>query len=358
MTFEHGVPRFLEPDIANLFTPNNDWVVGVHQGVHNFDEPGERHMLVRRRVALGDVLSTHGALQGVMAAYPGRYAITYQVSDQYVEVLRATGSYRDVLSERCKVVDVEGVDGFVNLDGLLERDHNVGEAKINRVVRAWKHFFVAKPELLDMSVLKPVWDLTIPETDRAWAYRELDTRGVLEHAAKGKPVVAVAARAVQKPRNMKEGAVPKFTEMLVREHDAKVILIEHDPAYIWRGPGIEGFPKSTVLQAMALMQHCDVLCSMDSGAMWMGHCIPIPTVVWFGPTPPETKINMHPYYPEGIRGLRMWEWVGCPESCYEAASWCEYAYKCVKDPPEATFIEASMRAVMELVEWKRGQKAQ
>lgn len=353
--FERSVPKLVPPDQAALFEPSHDWVVGVTSKEMHEAGPGPKHVLVRRAVALGDVLCVHGALQGILRAYPRQYRLSYQVSEIYADIFRPHPAYVHVLGTDTPLYSVGGLDHVVSLDGLLEKDHNVDADKVNRVVRTWRHFFGQRGDLMDNPNLKPDFRLTIPETDRAWAFRKLEAFGLLD----GKPLVAVAARAVQNPRNVQDGLVRAFTDDLTRRTDCRVLLLEPEHKHIWTADRVYSFPQSTVLQAMALLQHADVLCTMDSGAMWMGHCIPVPMVVWLGPTPPETKCNYHAFYPEGVRALRMWEWIGCPAACYEAATWCDWSYRCVKQPPRERFIEESIAAVLELVDWNRthGQKA-
>jgi ADP-heptose:LPS heptosyltransferase len=348
--FERSKPRFLPPEEAALFEPSRDWVIGVTEA--EMHEIGERpkHVLVRRGVALGDVICVHGALQGILKAYPNQYRMSYQVAAPYVDLFKPHPTYVHVMSTDAAIHGMSGLDHVLSLDGLLERDHSIGEDKINRVDRTYRHFFATRPDLMNNPSLKPDFYLTLPEDARAWAWRTLDRLKLLNT---GKPLVAVAVRAIQNPRNLGDGLVKAFTEELVARTDAKVLLIEFEAKHTWEAPGIHRFPQSSVLQAMALMHHSDALCTMDSGAMWMGHCVPVPMVVWFGPTPPETKVNYHPLYPDGIRSLKMWEWVGCPEACYEAAKWCDWTYKCMKQPPREKFIEDSIAAVMSLIEWNR-----
>lgn len=346
LTFKRGEVRFIPKDVAALFTPSRDWVIGVHNGLVSHDG-GPINLLVRRAVALGDVLCVHGAIQGIMEADPGRYRVTFQVAEQYVPVFKAHPLYEQVVSTKRSVHTITGINHMVCLDNILEWDHRLDGDKISRVQRTWRTFFMGKTGMVPEK-LAPSWHLTIPERDRAWAYRTLDAKGLLD----GRPLACVAARAIQKPRNLKDGLVKKACDALVAA-GIDVLLIEPDPNHIWKAPGVHGFPRTDVLQAMALMHHADALCTMDSGAMWMGHCVPIPTVVWFGPTPPETKINYHPYYENGgVVSIQLHEWIGCPEVCYEAAKWCDWTYRCLKAPDEARFVKETVEAVEYLVEWK------
>lgn len=345
--FERSQLRWLPAEDAALFNPNRDWLVGIatpdlHKGSQT------QHVLVRRAVALGDVIAVHAALQGIMNAFPGRYELSYQVAPGYVEIFYPHTRYKTVVSTEVPATSIPGVAHVVSLDGILEWDHNENGEKISRVDRSWRVFFGDRADL--MQNLKPDFSLTIPETTRGWAYKELDRFKAFD----GRPLIAVATRAVQKPRNLRDGLVREFCERLSAETDCRILLIDNDPKFMWNGQNVISI-RSSVLEAIALLQFCDALCSMDSGAMWMGHCAAVPMVMWFGPTPPETKCNYHPLYPEGIRSLRMWEWVGCPEVCYENAKWCDFAYKCVKDIDGERFVRESIAAVMELVEYGKAK---
>lgn len=352
--FERSIPVWLDPEVAALFEPSANWIIGVarDEQIHSADEH-QRHVLVRRGVALGDVICVHGAIQGILRRYPERYRMSFQVAPGFVNIFKAHPHYVDVLGTDVPLHQIKGLDHVVSLDGLLEHDHDPHAEKINRVDRTWNLFFGARRDL--MVNLKPDFRLNLPEEARGWAWRQLDAAGILKV-----PKIAVATRAVQRPRTIVEGLVEEFTRRLVDACPAEVVLIENDRSFVWQGKRIHSFPGSSVLQAMALMEQCDVLCTMDSGAMWMGHATAVPMVVWCGPTPPETKCNYHPFYPEGVRALKMWEWIGCPAACYEAATWCDFTYRCVKEPPREKFIADSITAVLQLLEWNRtphGQEA-
>ena len=355
ITFKRNVPRYLTPELVSLFRPSHDWVIGTftEEVVLSKASPSNFNLFVRRVAGLGDMISTHGALMGIKRAYP-HFEIIYQVSTVYTPMFAGHHGYKAVLPMNV-IVDHENIDAFVNLDTVLEWDHRIDSPKISRVDRAWLQIFEGRPEMI--KGLKPDFSLIIPEETRRWAFAALCKLGIDRESRKGRPLITLAPRSTAKPRQMYLSTIKETARTLAKELSAEVVLIEYDPEWIWKEPHIHGFERSDALQALALIMESDVLCTPDAGAMWLGHAAAVPTVVWFGPTPPETKINHHPLYPHGTRGLKMWKWVGCPEVCYEAARWCNYTMKCLLECDSGKLARETVRVVGELLEWdKNGRK--
>lgn len=346
--FERGVPRFVPESIAALFEPNRNWAIGDYDEGAAEALKGRRHVVIRRAVALGDVITTHGAAMGILKADPS-VTLSLQTSPMYMPIFTAESRYYRVLSTAERVTSVP-IDRIVNMDGLFELDHHPDNEKVSRVDKVWRSYF--QNDGARMAGLKPDFSLTLPEADRAWALAFLHRFNLDSETRRGRKLVACATRTVQPARSLAEGLVREFCRRLVAETKAEVVLIEADPAHTWEDPGVHPAQGTTIPQAMALIEHADVLCCMDSGAMWMGHCTATPTVVWLGPTPPETKMNRHPLWPEGVRALEMNKWLDCP-ACYEAADACSYTFKCLRNPDRERFYRASVDACKELFDHVR-----
>lgn len=357
--FTRGVARTLPESVVNLFAPSKDWFIGEPGILFERFTKG-RSILVRRSVALGDTIAVHGAMNGIMSSFPGRYEITLQVDPQYMGLFKHHLAYKDVIPNSALVNRLK-IDRFLTFDNVLEWDHVQGGPRNNRTDRALSIFCAGEETML--KEVKPDFALTIPEETKGWVLRNF----VEKRVRLDRPIIAVAARAVQKPRNMADGYVKEFTERLVGALDCDVLVVEPEPSQSWEGNHIHRFPRADAVQALALIDAADVACSMDSGAMWLAHCTtpPKPVLVWLGPTPHETKLNRHPLYPDGVRWLAMNEWFdefhqdgdpkpGCP-ACYEAAVRCNYTYACVKRPDKERFIAESIKAVRELLEVHRKQ---
>lgn len=349
-TFEKGVPRFFRPEVAKLFRPSRHWLVGEFDMSSVGKLRDKTHVVIRRAVALGDVIAVHGAAQAIIRAYP-EYAVSIQVDPRYTGLFVRHPTYFRVFSvdEQMSIVPVDKV---VSLDGVFELDHTSGNEKVSRVTKVWQYFF--RGEVAKYENLKPDFRVIIPEEDKAFALGALARLGLDPESRRGRPLIATATRAVQHQRNLGADMVKDWTHELVKTIECDVLLIENDGAHIWRGPNIHSIIGTTIPQALALIEMCDVLCSMDSGAMWLGHCAAIPMVVWFGPTPPETKINWHPLYPDGIRSIEMNKWINCP-ACYEDASACNWRFSCIRETDRARFNRETTQAVIELLEARHGE---
>lgn len=349
-TFFKGVPRYFRPEVASLFTPSRHWLIGEYD-LSSLGKLREKtHIVIRRAVALGDVIAVHGAAQALITAHPD-YAISIQVDARYVELLQKHPTYFRVFSVE-EPMSIVPVDKVVSLDGVFELDHTPGNEKISRVTKVWQYFYRGNAEAYKN--LKPDFRVTISESDKAFALSALARLGLDPESRRGRPLIATATRAVQHQRNLAADLVKNWTHELVEKIDCDVLLVENDGAWTWRGNHIHSITGTSIPQALALIEMCDVLCSMDSGAMWLGHCAQIPMVVWFGPTPPETKVNWHPLYPEGVRTIEMNKWINCP-ACYEDAQACQWAFSCIRSPDRARFNRETTEAVLSLLAMKNGE---
>lgn len=346
--FYRGVPRTLPSAQAALFEPNRNWIVGSYDAAALAQMAGRQHVVIRRAVALGDVIAAHGAAMAIKRREPN-LLLSLQTSPMYRPIFAAETRYHQIMSTTDRVVTVP-IDRIVNMDGLFELDHNPNNEKLSRVVKVWRHYYRDDHQV--NAGLRPDFSVTLPEADRAWALQFLHRLQLDVETRRGKKLFACAVRSVQPQRALGAGLVREFCDRLVAEQGCEVLLIEPDAAQSWSAKGVHPAPNTSITQAMALLEHCDALGTMDSGAMWMGHTAALPMLVWLGPTPPDTKLNWHPLWPDGVRALQMNQWIDCP-ACYEHADACSFTFRCLRQPDRARFFAESLSAAKDLFNYVR-----
>lgn len=342
--FVRGVPRMLPRDVAALFEPNRNWIVGEYDAEQVARAAGRRHVVLRRAVALGDVIAAHGAAMAFKRREP-QTLLSLQTSPLYMPMFVHDDRYFSVLSTTERVMTVP-IDRIVNMDGLFELDHNPQNEKVSRVLKTMRHFY--RDETSVIPELKPDFSIRLSESDRAWALEFLHKRGLDVETRRGRKLVACGTRSVQPQRALAPGMVRSFCDAVVAELGADVLLIEPDPAHSWKADRQHPAVGTSITQALALLEHCDASCSMDSGLMWMAHCFSTPMLVWLGPTPAETKVNYHPLYPHAVRVIALNEWIDCP-ACYEHAERCSFTFECLRKPDRSRFVADSVQALRELL---------
>lgn len=361
VTLIRGVPKVIGAAQAHHFLnkPSPQFII-EHIGPDNRPVGDYSHILVRRSGALGDVISTHAALYALKIKYGDKLRITYQVALQYAYLFEGHPIYDRVIAwntdDAERTAKLLHIDGIVSLDRLFETDHLPNGPRDSRIDRTWKTLGKLNFPWFqtDFSDLTPDFSLQIPETDRKQAFDWLH-RQKLDRDSRTVPLIAVAGASITDARTPHPGAVRRMLDEILAK-GYYVYMVDGSSTQNWNEPRIVTLAGCSVRTSLAIMEHCDVAVTPDSGSMWMAHTVPMPLLVVLGPTPPETKCNYHPLGGVGaVKVIQTNKWIDCP-ACYEYAAACDFKYACMKQVDHERFANEAMKAIEQLIEVSRDVK--
>lgn len=292
------------------------------------EENPEGTVLFYRTFALGDILVLTPIFNDLKSKYP-RAKIILATASRYKEIFK----YWDIL----KVVLASGVDsqtydiGYM-LDFIVEKDHRGDRfSYMHRLDIYCEHIGWPVPK-------DPIFSLPYGEEEKEWAEKVV---GGLRHS--GKPVLVMQAFGA-----MWFNRFPKEKVERIASETAKVcsVVLVYDYKIDFEIEGVLNLTgRTTVHQLAALIDHADIVMTMDSGILWVAHCTKTPIIVMFGHTRAREKMAHHRNY----YAIDLAKMVGC-QSCFGRRTRCSGEVFCLNNSDTQEIIDEIKKGIERLVE--------
>jgi len=261
--------------------------------------PGQHAILVKRRNAAGDVLLMAPILRALKALHP---ETTIDVWTHCPDLLRHNPHINRILSE---LPDEAHYEEVLDLTYELTPHLNIVEA----------YALVA-----GVKVDSPVPDLYLTAEERAWAHRFLAELG----ARTDRPLVAIHPIAGWPIKHWPLDRLRELVRALEEIYSATCLILgDPEAAEYDFGHNLTG--KTTIRQAAALIEQCNLAVAVDSSLMHVAYSLGVPVVSLFGCTDPDKIL------PEGARATALQSDILCRGCHHRQPIPAEFAPTCLFD---------------------------
>lgn len=325
--FEFGKPVSVPETLADILLGTGQFVLADDYGRPMLDVfPGGGLLVLRRWGALGDLIMFRVAVSAVKRACPTLRPIL-RCQERFVEVFMRDPLWEAVYGIGKPNPHKEKPDGNLTFDQVVEQDHKGREEhRIDLFLKSMsKETIVVTPQ---------DWNIPIPPGAISWVKGFLDHRKISREQRGTRKLIAVQIHGSGAMKTLPDPVV-KLMLQKIRAAGHSILLVEPDDAIASKfviDADVHKMPHRDALHMIQAMKSCDLVVTMDSGALWMAHCAMAPLFAILGPTRARERISYHPTGKANYLALN--EMIECP-ACFESATRCNYRYDCMqthKDP--------------------------
>jgi ADP-heptose:LPS heptosyltransferase len=272
--------------------------------------PKAKICIIRSLGGIGDVLMTTPAIRELKSMFPNCH-LTYAVdmsstiNNNYYELVKNAPFIDEVIDCR----RLKTYDAVKDISTVCIRHENSGLPSLNRIDIFGK-------ALGFNSLANPLPFYKVTEEEDAWAtnkLKEVKVKKVVLHISSNEDKRCWPEKKYKELVESLEGYPIKFI----------VFDFNNRSKYWSTRDNCMDFSLTNIREMAALISKADLLVGPDSGPMHIAGALSVPSVVFFGSIPPQTRINYYPSHEamqaQGIDCLGCW---------YKP---CPFNFKCMKN---------------------------